>query len=279
MNEPRPPLQVEYKLDDAIAILRAGFNTKFQETRRLRPSVLDQFLFSGRFNSVLGLDGFKGFKQQLRTVIDEVNSDDFGPKLLTLDKMADALLGSGVYYVEEYLPEELAYLKHDQRWLTAYRYIARNFPAISHADFRTLVNRFKDSRGHSVHVDPDDSELLRSMVGMTELFQETIDAKAALMGMGQAALRAICEKAGAHPGRSLEETSDRIVAAAGDRVADLIPEKYKTRRILVIKDRELATGADVIQLDEYLRAISKVVREDLIKFVDHRRFRQWGGAM
>src|SRR5690606_19718412 len=106
----------------------------------------------GRFNSVLGPDGFNIFKIKLKDVIKDVNNDNFNSNFINLDKMFEALLGSGIYYEEKYLPEELSFLNKDSRWLTAYRYISKNLPDIVYEDFREIVKRFKDSEGYSILV-------------------------------------------------------------------------------------------------------------------------------
>lgn len=271
----RSTIQVTYDLDDVLEILRRGQNKKLYEPRRIKVSVIDHFLYSGRFNSVLGLDGFKIFKTKLKEVIARVNDDDFGPNLINLDKMFEALLDSGLYYVEKHLPEELAFLKKDERWLTAYRYIAKNFPDISYTDFRVIVNRFKDAKGHSIYVDSTDSDLLRAMAEDSKLFEVVTDVKAALMQMSLRQLRDICAKEEIGSARSLEDTADRIVAKCGESGLGYIPQEFRSRRSLIIKDDELAVGDDIIHLDTYLRAISKVVREDLIEFVNSRRQNQW----
>jgi len=271
----RSTIQVTYNLDDVLEILRRGQNKKLYEPRRIKLSVIDHFLYSGRFNSVLGLDGFKIFKAKLKEVIARVNDDDFGPNLINLDKMFEALLDSGLYYVEKHLPEELAFLKKDERWLTAYRYIAKNFPDISYTDFRVIVNRFKDARGHSIYVDSTDSDLLRTMAEDSKLFEVVVDVKSALMQMSLRQLRDICAKEGIGSAHSLEETADRIVQKCGKLALGYIPQEFRNRRSLIIRDEELATGDDIIHLDTYLRAISKVVREDLIEFVNSRRQNQW----
>ncbi len=271
----RSTIQVTYNLDDVLEILRRGQNKKLYEPRRIKVSVIDHFLFSGRFNSVLGLEGFKLFKANLKEVIARVNDDDFGPNLINLDKMFEALLGSGLYYVENHLPEELDFLKKDERWLTAYRYIAKNFPDISYTDFRVIVNRFKDARGHSIYVDSTDSDLLRAMAEDSKLFEVVVDVKSTLMQMSLRRLRDICTTEGIGSARSREETADRIVEKCGDLGLGYIPQEFRNRRSLIIRDEELATGDDIIHLDTYLRAISKVVREDLIAFVNSRRQNQW----
>lgn len=274
MNE-RSALQVTYDLNDVLDILRAAQNKKLYEPRRLRASVIDHFLYSGRFNSVLGLDGFKIFKSKLKDIIGRVNDDDFGPNLVNLDKMFEALLDSGLYYVDEHLPDGLAFFKTDDRWLTAYRYIAKNFPDISYSDFRVIVNRFKDTMGHSIYVEPTDSALFKAMAENSALFQAVVDVKAALMQMSHKQLRDVCEKEGIGSARSIGETANRIIDKCGERALAYIPEQFRARKSQIIKDQELATGNDIIRLDRYLREISKVVRQDLIQFVNQRRKSPW----
>jgi hypothetical protein len=109
----------------------------------------------------------------------------------------------------------------------------------------------------------------------SKLFEVVTDVKAALMQMSLRQLRDICAKEGIGSARSLEETADRIVAKCGDLGLAYIPQEFRNRRSLVISDEELATGDDIIHLDTYLRAISKIVREDLIEFVTSRRQNQW----
>lgn len=271
----RPTLQVTYDLNDVLAILRTAGNKKLFEPRRIKPSVIDHFLFSGRFNSVLGPDGFRIFKAKLKEVIVRVNEGDFGPNIINLDKLFEVLLESGVYYVEKHLPDELAFLKKDERWLTAYRYIAKNFPDITYSDFRVIVKRFKDARGYSFYVEPTDSDLLKAMTGSSDLFQVVVEVKAALMQLSMKQLRGICDLEGIDSARSREETADRIVEKCGDRALEHVPEGLKGRKSLIIKDDELAKGEDIVHLDSYLRTISKVVREDLIRFVAERRSRTW----
>lgn len=266
---------VSFDLDDVLAILRAGQSKKLTEPRGISASVIDHFLYSGRFNSVLGLDGFMTFKVKLKEVIARVNDDDFGPNLINLDKMFEALLDSGLYYVEEHLPEELSHIKQDIRWLTAYRYIAKHFPDISYQDFRVIVTRLKDAKGHSFYVDPADSNQLKNMAVKSDLFQVVVDAKAALLQMTLKQLREICEKEGIESARGLQETADRIVQKCRERTIEYVPADYRGRRSLIIKDLELAAGEDIIHLDTYLRVISKVIREDLIRFVNSRRKSSW----
>jgi hypothetical protein len=272
MATPTVPLRTapSYGLQDVIAILREAGNKRLYETRKVKPTFIDSFLFSGKFNSVLGLDGFQRFKDALRDLIKRVNNDDFGTNYINLDKMYEVLLVSGVYYVEQSLPQELSFLKKDDRWLTAYRYIAKHFPSLTYAEFREIVRRFRDSDGHSFYVSSDDPDALRQMA-RTELFREAVDAKAMLLQFSMKELQRICEKVGVRPAKSIEETVDRIVAKIGQQALDLIPPQLHGRTTLFIKDEELATGEDLIHLDTYLRAIAKVVREDLVAFINTQR--------
>jgi hypothetical protein len=265
------PIQVSFDLKDVISILENAGNKKLYDSKKVKPSFLDTFLYSGRFNSVLGLDGFQLFKDQLREVIKKVNADDFGANYINLDQMFETLLASGVYYVEDHLPEELKDLKGDSRWLTAYRYIAKNFTEISYKDFREIVKRFQDSSGHSFYILSEDSEGLLGVAKHADLFTEVVNAKAALIHLSQKELKSICEQVSVKPARSIEETVDRIVESVGEKALDFLPPELRARRTLIIKDSELATGDDVIHLDGYLRSIAKVVREDLVSFINRQR--------
>jgi hypothetical protein len=264
-------IAISYDLQDVISILQEGENKKLHGIRKVKPTFLDTFLYSGRFNSVLGLDGFQIFKNQLREVIKRVNNDDFGANYINLDKMFEVLLVSGVYYAEEYLPQELEFLKKDERWLTAYRYIARNFPEITYRDFREIVKRFQDSDGHSFYVSPGDSAGLLSIAEHNELFREAIDAKAALLQLSMKDLKLICERVDVRSAKSIEETADRIIEEVGEKALELVPQEFSSRKTLFIKDEELATGHDIMHLDSYLRTIAKVVREDLVDFIGKQR--------
>ncbi|MGH7889948.1 MAG: hypothetical protein ACRENF_05290 [Thermodesulfobacteriota bacterium] len=268
----RNPIAISYDLKDVISILQEGENKKLYGTRKVRPTFLDTFLYSGRFNSVLGLDGFQIFKDQLKEVIKRVNSDDFGANYINLDKMFEVLLVSGVYYVEAYLPQELEFLKKDERWLTAYRYIANNFPEITYKDFREIVKRFQDADGHSFYISVDDSGSLLSIVKDNALFREAVDAKASLLQLSMKDLKLICEKVDAQPAKSIDETAERIIKKVGGKALEFVPQEVSGRKTLFIKDKELATGHDIIHLDSYLRTIAKVVREDLVEFIGKQRY-------
>jgi hypothetical protein len=84
-------LSCAYTLGDAIAILERAENRKLFELRRIPSSVVDHFLLSGRFNSVLGLDGFRIFKEKLKDVIGKVNENDFGSNYINLDIMFEMI--------------------------------------------------------------------------------------------------------------------------------------------------------------------------------------------
>ena len=260
-----------FNLDDVLTILRNAGNKKVSHFKKVKASFLDNFLFSGKFNSVLGLDGFEQFKANLRTLVKSVNSDGFKSNYMNLDEMFEVLLNSGVYYVEDHLPEELSFLKKDDRWLTAYRYISKNFPEIGYKDFRTIVKRFQETDGHSFYIQAGDSSKLLGLVDHSGLFKVVKDAKASLLQMSMKELKQICDRLNIQGSRSIEETSERIIDAAKEKIFDFLPEAIGERKTLFIKDEELATGADVIHLDQYLRIIAKVVREDLSNFIDNQR--------
>jgi len=262
----------EYNLVEVFSILRDHANRKLWGVRKVPPTILDHFLLSGRFNSVLGLEGFKIFKDKLREVVKSVNADDFGANYINLDEMFEALLDSGVYYLDEYLPDELAELRSDGRWLTAYRYIANNFSHIGYRDFRTIVMRFNDTDGYSFYVDTSDSEFLRHVTENSSLFREVVDLKAALLQLGMKELREIAIHLGVAPAKSIADTVERLLHEDPEKIGPLLPAGKSDRRQLVIIDQELATGGDLSRVDKYLRSLSKVMRNDLVAFINKSRF-------
>ena len=253
-------------------ILKKYNNRKIDNTRKIPLNSVDHFLLSGRFNSALGPEGFNIFKKKLKEIIAKINDNDFSSNIINLDKMFEALLDSGLYYNESYLPEDFKQVQADTRWLTAYRYIAKNFPEINYTDFRTIVKRFQDTRGYSFYIENSDTPFLKEIPKKKNLFIEVTDVKADLMQLSQAELREICEKLKIQPARSLKDTAERIIETNAENLSDLIPHKTKSRINLKIKDLELATGDDLINLDKYLRELSKIIRADFAEYITYKRY-------
>lgn len=264
--------EVPYEIDSALGILYKHNNKKVQNTRKIPIKLIDDFLLSGKLNSVLGPNGFTLFKKYLKDITKKINDNDFSSNIINLDKMFEVLLDSGLYYVEEYLPDDFKNINNDIRWLTAYRYIAKNFPEIGYKDFRTIVKRFQETRGYSFYIKPDDSKLLQDMLKQEDLFIEIIDLKAVLMQLKQSELKAICNKLGIQSARSLKDTAERILTADEKDIEPLIPNENKSRVNLIIKDKELATGEDIMNLDRYLRELSKIMRSDFVDYILSKRY-------
>lgn len=265
-------ISVSYEIDSAVEILKNNYNKKIYNTRKIPLSSVDHFLLSGRFNSVLGPEGFNIFKRKLKEIIAKINDNDFSSNIINLDKMFEALLDSGLYYNDNFLPEDFKQIQSDPRWLTAYRYIAKNFPEINYKDFRTIVIRFQDTRGYSFYIETSDSSFLKEIPKKKNLFIEITDVKADLMQLNQAELREICVKLNVQPARSLKETADRIIETNSEELPNLIPQKTRSRINLKIRDLELATGDDLINLDKYLRELSKIIRSDFSEYITSKRY-------
>ena len=263
-------ITVSYDLKTAKKMVKKFKSKKLQDTRSLKAAEVDEFLYSGKYNSVIGTDGFSKFKNKMKSVVSDANKGDgFGSS----NQVLEALLSSGVYYEDAFIPDDMKSSLDDQRWLTAYRYIAKNFPEISVSDFNTIVARFRDSRGFSFYVEPSDSKALKEVGTHSELFDEVIDPKLALMHINMNIMRDICKEHGIQPGRSRDETSNRILEALGEKVMDYVPKEFKKRRTLRIRDEELASGDDFIHISEYIQAMSKSLHSDFREFYDIRT--QW----
>jgi hypothetical protein len=271
----RNRLQISYDLDDVVRILRAGRNRKLREPRRLRAAVLDDFLLSGRLNSVLGLDGFRIFKDALHRLTFHLNDADFGPHLLGADDVFQALLASGVHYTVT----ARAPLAPTERRLIVLRHAARHFAALSAADFALLTARFVEARGAWTHVGPGDSAALRALADDGRVFEPVSDARAVLRGKTLAELRAICAANGVAPARSIQKTIDRLVAGRGPDIAaylgNVSGDVLAGRRLLTPAEPDLATGADLVDLHAWLRAAAEAMRADLLDFLVARRRPAW----
>lgn len=261
--------QVSYVLDDVVEILRVGRNKKLFTLHPIRATILDDFLLSGRFNSVLGLDGFRIFKAELGDAVARLDDEPIAPA-----RIMAVLLHSGVHYVDEHRPAGIPPLAADPRRPAAYRHLARGFSHLSSADFAVLVARLKATRGRSVHIETDDSLALRGLADGSELFGDA-DIRTALLDLGHRELRAICRTRGIVATRRLEETADRILADCGDDVSAYVPAAGNGRRSLVLRDQDLATGEDVVRLEVYLREVATALCEDLRGFVGARRHAPW----
>jgi len=266
------PPNVKMNLEDVLSILKNANNKKINNKKKVKLNVVDNFLYNGHFNSVLGPDGFKLFKEKLKGVITKVNKDDFVANYLNLDKTYEALLASGVYYEHEFMPDHLKYLDKDERWLTAYRYIAKNFPDINYKDFRNIVSRLKSSGGSSFYIKPTDNSFLKEILNKEDLFVICDNDSSLLIHLDYKELKLICDKNNIQAAKSSQETVERIIEANID-LSNFIPKKYREKTYVVIKDQELANGNDLILLDKYLRDISKTIRKDFEGFIRNQR---WG---
>ncbi|GEM_PF-3728638 len=265
-------VNIPFEIDSALNILKKHYNNKIYSTRKIPLSAVDGFLFSGRFNSVLGPEGFTIFKKKLKEIIAKINDNDFSSNIINLDKMFEALLDSGLYYCDDFLPNDFKFSQSDPRWLTAYRYIAKNFPEINYSDFRTIVKRFQDTRGYSFYIEKNDSIFLKEIPKKENLFMEISDKKADLLQLNQSELKEICVKLNILPARSLKDTVDRIIDLNPRELSDIIPSKTKTRINLIIQDQELATGDDLVNLDKYLRELAKIIRNDFADYIETKRY-------
>ena len=102
----------------------------FQSQKRIESSAIDEFLFSGRYNSVVGPDGFKNFKDNLKTLVDAANNGISKENLINLDEFFK-LSKSGIYYEANYLSDNLEQ-DYGANWLTAYRFISKNLPSVTY---------------------------------------------------------------------------------------------------------------------------------------------------
>ncbi|MGL1894610.1 MAG: hypothetical protein OCD02_23515 [Spirochaetaceae bacterium] len=245
-------------------------NFDFFKPKNVKIGVLNNLLYSGKYNSVLGFDGIKNILVYFKSLLKSYQSDQYVQGSDNLTKVYQALLSSGIYIVDEYLNNEIKNKFDDSRWLTAYRYVSKNFPNIDYTSFRTIVERFKETRGYSFYIYEDDTENLKTVLKNKILFDEVVDIKAELLQLNMSELRSLCTKYSVKAARTLLETAERLANEIGEDIRKDLPDRVSSRGNLVIKDSELATGNDIISLDKYLRELAKIIRNEFYSIIDFR---------
>lgn len=260
-------LDVKYDLTEVISILKLAGNKKSFESKKIKMSDLDQFLFSGRLNTVIGLKGIQNFKNEFTDVLNKVNNESFDLNHLSLNEVRQWLLSSGLYYSEKKQTFNLKPFNKNSKYLTAYRFIIKNFKDISFKDFNTIAQRLNELQGQLFYINSNDSSELKSIASTQELFEEKTDTLTYLKQLPIKQLKTICEHVKIQPARNAEETSNKIYKFIGERSLDLIPQEFLNRKNIVFKNQSLLTGQDFIDLNLFLENTAKNLKEDLVKYI------------
>ncbi|MES2528689.1 MAG: hypothetical protein V4598_16515 [Bdellovibrionota bacterium] len=248
-----------------------GFEPEL-ENKRIKLSDVDHFLYSGKFNSVLGLNGFKTFKEQIKAILDDINRGTSRDNLVNLDALFDLLLHSGIYFETKHLPEYMADVEGEEGWLTAYRFVAKNFPDLTYKEFRTIVKDISKSKGDAIEFEEEEKETnLYKKIASSKLFVADSSPISILQTLVMSDIRAICTELEVQGARSKEQTIEKLLTAPG--IEEHLLKKYSHKQnglVFMIKDKDLVTGADIVSLDKYLRHLAKAVREELFSFVESK---------
>lgn len=247
-------------------------SSKFEDDKKIKLLDIDDFLLSGRFNSVLGPDGIKYFKNEIKQIIDKVNKNDSETNLINLDKFFEILLRSGIYYEDKYVPSSMEYLGEDYGWLTAYRFIAKNFRDITYKEFRLIVKDIQKSDGNTIEFDEKDrgTSILKK-IKESGLFTSEVSVESYLSRVGMAELRSICKELNISSKRSKEETIEEITKGVDRNTLEIKFKLEESDLMYSIRDLDLVAGSDIVHLDKYLRDISRHIRNDLFEFVEEKQ--------
>lgn len=241
----------------------------FADDKKIKVADIDQFLLSGRFNSVLGPEGFKLFKDEIKKIIESVNKKTNKDNFINLDKLFEILLHSGLYYEYQYLPENMQYLDDDQGWLTAYRFISKNFKGIKYEELRSIVKDLNKTDGNTLEFDSSDiKSKLYQKVTTSGLFEESSSAESILASLSLTDIRSICKENNISSKRSKEETIAEVLK--NEIVCRNIENDFNNKNALIftLKDYDLVSGKSIIHLDKYLRDVAKNIRSELFDFVE-----------
>lgn len=271
------PVDYEFNLDlvNVISLIK---NSEYQESiKKIKLSDVDQFLYNGKYNSVLGPDGFIYFKNELKTIIDGVNKQTNKDNFINLDAFFEILLRSGLYYEYDHTPSELKSLDTVDGWLTAYRFISKNFKTITYKEFRSIVKDIQKSDGNTIEFEEKDkcSELYKK-VSDSGLFNTRVNTSSILSKYEMTKLRDLCEKFGVIPKRSKVEIISELVKNQ-DLVSFLEDSSKGNELYFTINDTDLVTGLNIIHLDKYLREMSKLIRNELFDFVSDKQLNKLVG--
>ena len=267
--------KTSYTFNNSLSIEKeiSQDSSVFENDKKIKLADVDELLLSGRFNSVLGSDGIKYFKNEIKGIIDSVNKNTNKDNFINLDDFFEILLRSGIYYEYNHVPEDMNYLDDDLGWLTAYRFVSKNFRDLSYKEFRTIVKDIQKSDGNTIEFDENEKGAeLYGKIEKSGLFSNEVSVSSALSKLDMKELRALCTELETSSKRSKSETIDMLVDDEG--FVDKIESKLNVKEndlMFTIKDVDLVKGQDIVHLDKYLRDISKHVRNELFEFVEKKQ--------
>lgn len=270
---------IEYEFDSNLTnVISLIKNSEYQEfIKKIKLSDVDQFLYNGKYNSVLGPDGFIYFKNELKTIIDGVNKQTNKDNFINLDDFFEVLLRSGLYYEYDHTPSELKSLDTIDGWLTAYRFISKNFKTITYKEFRSIVKDIQKSDGNTIEfAEKDKSSELYKKVSDSGLFNTGVNISSILSKYEMTKLRDLCEKFDVVPKRSKLEIVSELIK--NDELVSYLESLTSGNDLyFTINDIDLVTGVNIIHLDKYLREMSKLIRNELFDFVSDKQLNKLVG--
>jgi hypothetical protein len=273
LNKSETPA-IEYRLDYSLSLVSTSEkHSAVVDDKNIRVGDIDQFIFSGKLNSVLGPSGFKIFKDKLKDILNEINKGMNKENFINLDDLVEVLLKSGVYYNFTSVPEGLEYKNEELGWLTAYRFLAKNFKTIDYKFLRTLSEAIKRGNLVAIEFSKEESKTaVFELIKTNKSFIACSDAKDVLPCLSMSELKDIAEKSGAEKKRSRDEQVIELLKIQDiQKYVNNLGKDENATLIYNFKNKDLIKLQDIIYLDKYLREISKCIRNDLFDFVETKK--------
>lgn len=245
--------------------------------RKLDKGHVDELIYSGKFNSVLGPDGIKKFRESIWNIVKKENKGEGKSNLINLSDLFELLMESGVYYESGIIEDVDSIVSEYPNVLTAYRYIVKNFENIEYKEYREITKSLQKYGGDSLSLKEIqlNSKLLKK-IRESSLLESAGDAKSILESITLSDIRNICKEIGVSSKRSKAETIEHLLSIP--KAIKQIETKFENKansEIVSIRDIDLVRGEHIVVLDKYLRELSKHIREEVLRVINEKRQRHF----
>lgn len=266
--------KIEKSLEYEISLIKKSDNSKLlSQNKKINTSDIDDLLLSGKFNSVLGPDGFKLFKKELKGIMNDVNKGKNKDNFINLNDLFEVLLHSGIYCEDTFLPDDMKTAMQDLNWLTAYRFINKNLHGITYDEFRLIVKNLNKTNGSTINFEESEKKSsLYKKICETNVFSAEVNAREILSTLSMSDLRELCKEFQVASKRSKEETIESLLD--NDFIVLQIESQNNGKSdplVFSINDKDLVSGKDIILLDNYLRDVAKHIRNEIFQFTAEKQ--------
>lgn len=162
---------MNYSIEAELKIVLESNPEYFFLKKKLKKQMLDRFMFSGRLNSVLGIEGLTLFKNVLFEHLEESFDQTKEAPIIDPIVLKDLVFSSGIYYEYEYASESIRALEDKYEWRSLHRLILRKKLAKSFKDVNLEKFKTEFSKHFSHYSEEDEMSL---MIGVNAMSDELL---------------------------------------------------------------------------------------------------------